>query len=174
MPTLHYLIWTGHVSEAISKADANAGVVVNKDNRIIWERGGKYNNKMLGQITKTSVSQGVDSVGACLYMILHYNHVNADAKTLTRENKSIYNVLKENLNTPLNLTGCTLDEVLYFVSSGNPVIAMKDSVNAVLIVGYDESSVTVIDPQGHLAKMSMKKGEKLFQDAGNIFISYIN
>ncbi len=165
---------TDDVTEAILLADKNVGVVVNQDNRLVWERGGRLNYKTLGQIKKVSVSQSVDSIGACLYMVLHYNHVNANASTLTAENKSIFNVLNEKLDCPLNLTGCTLDEVLYFISNGNPVIAMKDGSNAVLITGYDDSSVTVIDPQGKLSKMAMKNAEKIFKDAGNIFISYIN
>ncbi len=165
---------TEDVVEAILLADANVGVVINQDNRLVWERGGKLNYKTLGQIGKVGTSESVDSIGACLYMVLHYNHISADAKELTRENKSIYNVLKENLHSPVNLTGCTLDEVLYFVSGGSPVIAMKDGNHAVLITGYDESSVTVLDPQGHLSKMSIKNAETLFGNAGNIFISYIN
>ncbi len=165
---------TDNAAEAILMADENAGVVINQDNRLVWERGGKFKRNTLGQIKKASVGQSADSIGACLYMVLHYNHINADAAALTAEGKSIYNVLKENLDSPLNLTGCTLDQVLYMVSSGSPVIAMKDAANAVLITGYDDSSITVIDPQGHLSKMSIKSAEKLFENAGNIFISYIN
>ena len=165
---------TEDVVDAIGIADANVGVVINQDNRIVWERGGRLNYKTMGQIKKVVTSESVDSIGACLYMVLHYNHISADAKQLTRENKSIFNVLKENLQSPVNLTGATLDEVLYFVSSGSPVIAMKDANHAVLITGYDESSITVIDPQGQLSKVSMKNAETLFGNAGNIFISYIN
>lgn len=165
---------TEDVADAIKLADTNVGVVVNQDNRLVWERGGKLNYKNLGQIKKVSAGNSVDSIGACLSMVLQYNHISADAERLTREGKSIYNVLKENLQSPLNLTGCTLDEVLYFVSSGSPVIAMKDSTHAVLITGYDDSSVTVLDPHGSLSKMSLKNAETIFGNAGNIFISYIN
>ena len=165
---------TTDIVDAIAMADENAGVVINQDNRLVWERGGRLNYKMLGQVKKTSVSQSVDSVGACLYMVLHYNHISTDAESLTKAGKSIYNVLQENLESPVNLSGCTLDQVLYFVSSGSPVIAMKNGGSAVLITGYDENSVTVADPQGHLGKISMKNAESLFEDAGNIFISYVN
>ena len=165
---------TEDVADAIKLADTNVGVVVNQDNRLVWERGGKLNYKNLGQMKKVSAGNSVDSIGACLSMVLQYNHISADAERLTREGKSIYNVLKENVQSPLNLTGCTLDEVLYFVSSGSPVIAMKDSTHAVLITGYDDSSVTVLDPHGSLSKMSLKNAETIFGNAGNIFISYIN
>ena len=165
---------TDNVTEAILLADKNVGVVVNQDNRLVWERGGRLNYKTLSQMKQVSTSSSVDSIGACLYMLLHYNHISANATTLTAQNKSIFNVLSEKLDCPLNLTGCTLDEVLYFVSNGNPVIAMKDNTNAVLITGYDDSSVTVLDPQGKLSKVAMKNAEKIFKDAGNIFISYIN
>ena len=165
---------TEDVADAIKLADTNVGVVVNQDNRLVWERGGKLNYKNLGQMKKVSAGNSVDSIGACLSMVLQYNHISADAERLTREGKSMYNVLKENVQSPLNLTGCTLDEVLYFVSSGSPVIAMKDSTHAVLITGYDDSSVTVLDPHGSLSKMSLKNAETIFGNAGNIFISYIN
>ena len=43
-------------------------------------------------------------------------------------------MLRSHLDTPVNLTGCTVDEILYFVSSEKPVIAMESSGHAVLII----------------------------------------
>lgn len=161
-------------AEAIALADEDMGVVVNQDNRIIFERSGKFNRKTIGQIKEMKSGNGVNSVGACLYMVLQHNQVLADAKELSSGKKSIVSVLEENLKGTINFTGCTLDEVLYCVSGGNLVVAMKDANNAVLITGYDESSVTYFDPNAGNIKLSLSKASDLFEKAGNIFVSYVN
>ncbi len=161
-------------SEAIVVADEKMGVVINSNNQIVWERGGKFNRKTIAGIPTISSGNGVDSVGASVSMLLKYNLVTKDAKSLSHNDQSIYNLLKENLNYPINLTECTLDEVLYFVSSGRPVIAMKDSEHAVLITGYDEYYVTMIDPgAGTTSRLPLASADTIFTNAGNVFISYM-
>lgn len=46
----------------------------------------------------------------------------------------------------LDLTGCNIEEVLYYVSCGSPVFSMTGSTDAVLIIGYDSNSVVIFDP----------------------------
>ena len=76
--------------------------------------------------------------------------------------------------TAVNLTGITLDEALYFINKGRPVIAMKSNMDAVLITGYDSFNITIIDPSaGKTSKVSLQTAEEMFEAAGNIFISYI-
>ena len=75
---------------------------------------------------------------------------------------------------PLQLTGCTLDEVLYYVSSNRPVIAMKDKEHAVLITGYDEAHVTYIDPSANkTVTTTLAKAEEMFKAGKNMFIAYM-
>ena len=74
----------------------------------------------------------------------------------------------------ISLSGATLDEVLYFVFRGAPVFAMKGRTEAVLITGYNASSVTVYEPAtGRYKIYSLRDAEKMFEDAGNIFLSYM-
>lgn len=163
-----------NATEAILLADSEMGTVVNQNNRLVWERGGKFNRKTIGQIKETKVRDGVNSVGACLYMVLQHHQISADVKELSSTRKSIYNVLKENLKNPLTLTGCTLDEVLYFTSGGNIVIAMKNRKDGVIITGYDEYNITYFDPETGNKKTSISNASAMFEEAGNVFISYIN
>ena len=75
----------------------------------------------------------------------------------------------------LTLSGATLDEVLYFVFRGAPVYAMKGRTDVVVITGYNASSITVYEPSGGKYKMySLRDAEKMFEEVGNIFISYVN
>ena len=83
-------------------------------------------------------------------------------------------MLKRHLTTPVSLSGCTLDQILYFVSNEKPVIGMLDNTHAVLITEYDTSSVTWMDPMTRRKrKSSLTAAENLFKKAGYHFISYI-
>lgn len=160
-------------AKAVILADEEMGVVISSNNQIVWERGGKFNRKTIAGIQLTTTGGGVNSRGACVNMLLKYNLISKSAKDFS--NKSMYNSLKENLKTPVNLTSCNLDEVLYFVSCGRPVIAMKDASHAVLITGYDEYYIIVNDPgAGSSIRIPISTADNLFKKAGNIFISYIN
>ena len=70
----------------------------------------------------------------------------------------------------LDLTGCSVEEVLYYVSCGNPVFAMTGSNEAVLVVGYDANNVIIFDPSsGNNFKQSITEAEEVFKGAGNVF-----
>lgn len=162
-------------ASAIVAADDLMGVVVDNQNQIIWERGGRYTNNTIAGLDAVYAGNGTTSTGACLEMVLKYNRILADAKTLSETKKTIYNILKDNLSVePINLTGCTLDQILYFISSNRPVLAKKDKNHTVLITGYDEYRVTIIDPAaGKTTVMSIANADDMFKAAGNVFISYL-
>jgi hypothetical protein len=162
------------VADAINRADEQMGVVVSNDGQMIWERGAKYNHNSVEGISIVRKSASVSSRGACLSMLLAASGDDVAAEKLSDSSKSMFTLFKKySSKMPLKLTGCSLDAVLYYVSSSRPVIAMKSSTEAVLITGYDEYSVTVIDPAyGKSVKYSMEKAEKMFGEADDVFISY--
>ncbi len=157
---------------AIRQADEQMGVVMDNHNHIVWERGGKFLSSTVSLMDKTTVSGNVSSMKACIHMLLESAQVSEDASRL--KGASAMDILKNYTDTPVNLTGCTVDEILYFVSSGKPVIAMKNSTQAVLINAYTSSFVSWFDPStGSTTKMSPNGAENFFENAGYIFISYI-
>ena len=153
------------------------GVVINEKNQLIYERSGKYTNNQIGNISTIKTGNGVNSKGACLAMLLKYNHITADAAALSESDKSAYRLLKNKMGdsaTVINLNGCTLDEVLYFVSGNRPVIAWISDDNAVLITEYTESTVTYINPiNGKTEKKGITEASNMFEAAGNAFVSYV-
>lgn len=63
----------------------------------------------------------------------------------------------------LDLTGCTVDEILYYVSNGYPVFAMTGSNDAVLVVGYDANNVVLYDPaMGQTYKRTIADADEMF------------
>lgn len=85
--------------------------------------------------------------------------------------------LKKNLKkvgTFLDLSGCSLDSVLYEVSAQRPVIAKTGDNTSVVIVGYDEYNTYLYDPaKGETYPYGMNDSTDLFEKAGNIFLTYI-
>ena len=91
--------------------------------------------------------------------------------------KTVLSLLRENLPdmAVLDLTGCPLDAVLYYVSCGNPVFVMVEADEAVLITGFDSATITLYDPAlGTVEKYDKKETEERLASNGNRFISFIN
>jgi len=151
------------------------GTVVNENGIVIWERGVKYASSALkeqeGRSTKTS---GLTSRQEAVRMMAAYLGLEPDV-TAFGETHSVKEFLEQATGQRmLSLTGATLDEVLYFVFRGAPVYAMKNRTEAVVITGYSASSVTVYEPStGKNKNYSLRDAEKMFEDAGNIFLSYV-
>ncbi len=161
-----------NAGEAIQLADEQMGVVMDNQSHIIWERGGKFNSKTLSNINKTTSTAAGSSKKACVHMLLQSAQASTNISQI--KGSSLMDMLKDHLDTPVNLTGCTVDEVLYFVSNEKPVIAMKNNNQAVLITGYDTSYITWYDPStGATSRMLLSSAESYFEAAGYTFVSYI-
>lgn len=138
------------VFEAIIRADECMGVVLNRQQQYIWERGNQ----------KTQIQLNLQDIPEII---------------LTASLKE--EVLKEGLGTQgtvLNLSGCTLENVLYEVSVQRPVIAKTGKKSSVVIVGYDAYNTYLYHPKtGEIKPYGLNDSAKMFKKAGNIFFSYI-
>ena len=75
----------------------------------------------------------------------------------------------------IDLSGCTLDSVLYEVSAQRPVIAKTGNNTSVVIIGYDEYNTWLYDPAtSETQPYGMNDSTALFQSAGNVFITYLD
>ncbi len=159
--------------EAINQADNTAGVVLNDNQQKIWERSVKSSLKEIGNITPVYTSGSIDSVKASVQMLLNYRSGGFNSDNL--KSGTVNEMLSRSIgDSVLNLTGCTLEEVLYYIDKNVPVIGMKDKDNAVLIVGYDAYNITVIDPSLHQSKkIGLNDATAMFEEAGNLFFSYL-
>lgn len=158
-------------AEAIRLADEQMGVVMDNKSHIIWERGGKFISKELSGIYYPDNSPS--TIKSSTQMLLQGAQHTVSVDKL--KGKSIMSMLDDYLEQPVNLTGCTLDEVLYFVSNGKPVIGMLDNSHAVLITAYTSSTVTWLDPAKRDSTVtSIINAEKMFKNAGYVFVSYVS
>ena len=164
-------------AKAITVAEDYMGVVVNDKNQVVYERAGKYTNNQIGNVNSITAQNGINTKGACVAMVCNYAHVDGDTREMSKSEKSAYSLLKKAMGETaevVNLKGCTLDEVLYFVSGNRPVIALTSSNTFVLITEYTESTVSYINPiTGKKETKGITAMANVFEAAGNAFVSYV-
>jgi hypothetical protein len=130
----------------VVNADAQVGVVVDSALDYIWVRGNRDNK---AEIPLEEVPQSMKN-GAADYASL----VAADEGRV------------------LDLTGCTLDEVLYFVAHDKPVLVnTREGIKC--IVGYDEYNTYLLNPgEEEWYYYGIQDSTDLFLASGNEFYSY--
>jgi hypothetical protein len=165
---------TPDLGTAIVKADQSSGIVLNDLGQVIWERGVKSASNSISGISIVGRGENVSSLQACLQMLLKYK--NSEGTEYKRSQQSVIDYLDENLAAiPVKAEGISLEEAVYFVYKGKPVIVFKETGDTILLVGYDKTHITVIDPISRTEKrMLLKDANSEFEKAGNIFITYID
>lgn len=163
-------------AEAIETANNYSGVVLNKNQNYIWE---KIKHQTRANINRTSVSNtdGGSSLGICLTQMLTAAGYTVDAKPLLAQGEPPLSILNKYVEGDvLDLTGLSVDQVLYYVSRGYPVLAVLGENKGVLIVGYDEFNVLILDPSNSTEpyKKGLNDSREYFDGLGNNFISFVN
>ncbi len=60
----------------------------------------------------------------------------------------------------LDLSGCSLDAVLYYVNQDIPVLAILEDGEAVLVTGFNEFNVVIMEPS--TGKLYKKGNERCY------------
>lgn len=142
-------VWTDP-AKAVQRADKQTGVVLNRAQQYAWERG-----NMKTQIT------------------LNTTDIPEIIRTASLDVQNLQNGLGDSAKVT-DLTGCSLENVLYEVSAQRAVIARTGSDSSVVIVGYDQYNTYLLDPStGEVKPYGMNDSTALFKNAGNMFITYL-
>lgn len=162
--------------DAIEVAKEKIGVVLDNKQRLVWEKGVKATQSIITYFEEINLTaRSNKSIESCLEIMLSYQNVNVGIEKLSVANRSAFDVLKEySKYSPIRLTGITLDDALYYISKGRPVLAITDTNKAVLIYGYDAFNIMMIDPtKSEVVKVGIGDSTNLFKNAGNVFLSYL-
>ncbi|MDD6325347.1 MAG: hypothetical protein PUA72_07145 [Lachnospiraceae bacterium] len=141
-------VWTT-AAEAIRRADEKVGVVINDEKEFVWERG---NRAETAKISVDKIPQAIQ------------NGV-MDLNTLESQLGKVV----------IDLTGCTLEQVLYFVGNRHPVLAWTGT-ETVIITGYDDYGNLILLKPGESETYfyGPEDSKTMFEAAGNQFMTYLN
>ena len=162
--------------EAVSYAVGNSAWVINDYGSFVWRKEKRSTKNQIMAIKATTVTEDKNSLGVCLDTILAFEGIMRNSSYLLEQGEGVTEILKNNLENAqvLELTGCSLDDVLYYINKDIPVMVRLGQQRAVLITGFNDSEVVILDPDaGTLSKMKKKQAEKMFEEAGSYYITYI-
>jgi len=162
-------------AKAVELAYSTAGVVVSGKGDCVWLRGNLAARNQIMAIKETAATEERTALAVCLDTMLSLEGISRNSQELLEEGKNATEILAENLNgaVAMDLTGCSLDAVLYFVNRDIPVLALFEDGSGVLLVGFNETSVGILNPQtGTISRMGMSEAGEWFERNGNQFITY--
>lgn len=156
------------LTQAIEICAQQSGMVVSSSKAILW-RADERSSSASTSITEIGIGNKINRVteAICAY---------AEGKSSIDWNESMtmLEALEMNMDhTVVSLKGLTLDEVLYFVYRGNPVVAKLREDYYVLIVGYNPDYLQIADPEtGEVSDWNYKTYGEIFASEGSVFYSY--
>lgn len=161
---------------AVNHAYEESGVVVDRNGSCIWMRGNRVARNQIMAIKEASVTEDKNSIAVCLDTIFGFEGLVRNSEYLLGQGMTILEILEDNLEDAqiLDLTGCNLDSMLYYVNRDIPVLALLENGEAVLVTGFNEYNVVIMEPStGTLYKMGMNDSAEWFEENGNCFITYM-
>lgn len=136
--------------EAIQAADGYNGVVVSSEQAYIWERGNRDLAYTIG---------GKDALFQSIRERLNQNETPIEILESLGEGEI------------LDFTGCTVEQLLYVINQGMPVIAMLNAQQSVLLIGYDTAYVVYIDVQsGERLGVPYETMDQMTRGSGGIYL----
>lgn len=164
-------------AKAVNLANDLAGVVTDYAGGRIWMRGNRHTRNQIMAIKEGAVSEGKSSVAVCLDTIFQYEGLARNSEYLLAQGQSVREILENNLENAqvLDMAGCNLDSMLYYVDRDFPVMVMLENGEAVLITGFNELNLLILEPSAGPAmyRKGINDSAQWFEENGNCFITYV-
>ena len=160
--------------EAVTDAYEQGGVVVDDDGNYLYRKIARPDRNQIMAIGERSAEDG-DELAVCLNTMLTLEGYTIDTSSQLQQGKSPEEILENTAAdlTALDLNGCQLDTVLYYVAQDIPVLARLTDGSAVLVIGYNDYQVVIMNPAtGTIYKKSIREAGEWFEENGNWFMTY--
>jgi hypothetical protein len=105
---------------------------------LVWVRGSQSQEARITIDNSCIREQEEETLEAAIQALLSVKGVKAEVGTMINQGMTVREILEETIpGEMLDISGCSLTEILYFISNKNPVILLTGETTADLIVGYD-------------------------------------
>lgn len=161
---------------AVERAYDISGVVADESGSLVWMRGNRAARSQITALREIEKAKEQSSLAACLDAVFAYEGLVRNSAYLLSRGKSATEILEENLEDArvLDLTGCSLDAILYYINRNIPALALLQDGEAVLVTGFDEFNVILSDPgEGKSYRKGRMDSAEWFEENGNCFITYV-
>lgn len=170
------LMATHDAGEAVRCANENYGVVVDSNLKYIFERARNNTQTEIKNLVVNEADRNSSSMVQAVSILLTKEEVGVSVSDLISAGQTPVQVMESTLKDSkvLELKECTIDELLYFIDQGTPVLARTGQNQAILLTGYTANYVYYYDPVSRQSRtISYEATEELFKRGGNYFIAYV-
>lgn len=160
---------------AVEAAWETGGTAIEESGNVIWKYASRKNVNQIMEIGATEIGEGESSLSVCMDVMMGYEGIIRNSEVLLQSGRSVRDILAENMDgvTVLDLSGCTMDHLYFYLDRDIPVMALLNDGGAVLITGHNDRELVIMDPsKGELGKKDIEKMAEFFENNGNQFISY--
>jgi hypothetical protein len=127
-----------NLSDAIHAIYSDVGLVMDAGQNLVWVRGSQSQEARITIDNSCIREQEEETLEAAIQALLSGKGVKAEVGTMINQGMTVREILEETIpGEMLDISGCSLTEILYFISNKNPVILLTGETTADLIVGYD-------------------------------------
>lgn len=165
-----------NLTEAIRGAYEERGNVIDSKENVLWKCIYADYAQVAGMDNVTKAKSDDKSLAACLSMIAAVNGKDISPSAIDIGKGSVAELMKKySGHTTRNLTGCTVDEILYYVSQGSPVLAKLTSNRYVIVMSYNATKIRYLDPvTGQSTAGGRSEITSRLEKAGKVFYSYLS
>ena len=164
-----------NLTEAIKSAYEERGNVIDSKENVLWKCIYADYAQVAGMDNVIKVKSDDKSLAACLSMIAAVNGKDISPSAIDIGKGSVAELMKKySGHTTRNLTGCSVDEILYYVSQGSPVLAKLTSNRYVIVMSYNATKIRYLDPvTGQSTAGGRSEITSRLEKAGKVFYSYL-
>ncbi|MCD7817856.1 MAG: hypothetical protein LUH07_02235, partial [Lachnospiraceae bacterium] len=169
--------YTTDASYAVKQADSMNGIVRdNETGSYIWRRKTLSDSNQIIAIEAVASAAEKDSVAVCLELMLEQLGIYTDALELWNTGCSCSEILGNQYSDYMliEVTGCSLTSLLYYVDQDIPVLIILESGEAMLLTGFNAYNVVVMRPDsdflGHMSRSDAS--EMLSEETAYVYTFY--
>jgi len=170
------LLATKNASEAIRLANEKYGVVVDANVNYVFKRARSNTKTALNNLLPNEADVGASSMTKAVSIMLKREEAGIGVGDLIEAGQTPIQIITNTLKDyhVLELRDSSMEELLYFINKGTPVLAKTGINQAILLTGYSANYVYYYEPNsGQTRTIGYEEIEDLFYQGGNYFIAYV-
>ncbi len=163
-------------SVAVTRAYDISGIVMTEDGNYIYKKTSRKTKNQIMAIQAAPADEKTGALAVCLDTMLEHRGVIRNSQYMLDQGATLIEIMADALTDCeiLDLSGCSLDMILYYVNQDIPVLSVIDETQSVLIIGFNETEIVVMDPlKNEVYKISVDEATKWFEEGDNTFITYV-
>ena len=164
-------------ARAVQKAYDISGIVMNEKGEYIYKKTSRSAKNQIMAIQADTINERKGSLAVCLDTMIAYEGVIRNSQYMLDQGQSPMEILEDALpnNEIMDLSGCSLDMIMYYVNLDIPVLAILEDGSALLIIGFNDTEVVIMNPQkAEIYKAPTEELTETLEENGNYFITYLS